>query len=345
MEPWRLRLHLPLERGVRTCFTLGQCRLTSQKVRKRVDTQSSQQTIARLLDWYRAMGVDTAVGEEAIVWAGREGPSVFRMPPAATIFAGGDGRAEGLGAAAAPERRAEIAAPSRLAVQPTPTAAGGARTAPKSLPVVRPISKPQAPDAAVISARQAATGAATLTQLGEIIAAFEGCGLKRTASRMCFFKGPEHARLMIVGEAPGRDEDLAGIPFVGPPGVLLDKILSAASIDPGTVHITNMVYWRPPGNRTPTPEEIEVCLPFLKRQIALVRPEIVLVLGAAAAKGLMGLQEGITRVRGQWHELAAEGVSVRAMATLHPEYLLRTPALKRHTWRDILTVRQALQAT
>ncbi|HRK19811.1 MAG TPA: uracil-DNA glycosylase, partial [Hyphomicrobiaceae bacterium] len=216
------------------------------------------------------------------------------------------------------------------------------RPAVPSTPAVRP--QAATPSAAAAEAATLARQARSLPELEKAIAAFDGCGLKRTASRVCFFRGAETARVMIVGEAPGREEDLAGKPFVGPAGQLLDKMLRAAGIEPDTTHITNMVYWRPPGNRTPTPEEVDVCLPFLTRQIEFVGPEFVLVLGAAAAKGLLGIEEGITRARGVWRELSMAGRTMRAMATLHPAYLLRTPAAKRHAWRDVLVVKNALKA-
>jgi DNA polymerase len=147
---------------------------------------------------------------------------------------------------------------------------------------------------------------------------------------------------MLIGEAPGREEDLEGKPFVGRAGQLLDKMLKAAGLGEGDVHITNIVYWRPPGNRTPTPQEAEACRPFLERQVELVEPEIVLVLGGAAAKEILRAGEGIMKLRGAWRELELGSHRVRIMPTYHPAFLLRSPANKRQAWRDLLTVKAAL---
>lgn len=147
---------------------------------------------------------------------------------------------------------------------------------------------------------------------------------------------------MFIGEAPGRDEDLQGKPFVGLAGQLLDKMLAAIGLDETTVHITNIVYWRPPGNRTPTPQEALVCRPFLERQIALVNPEFVIPLGGAAAKNLLNTPDGIMRLRGKWRTAEFGGQERQVLATLHPAYLLRTPAAKRLAWRDLLALKTAL---
>jgi DNA polymerase len=147
---------------------------------------------------------------------------------------------------------------------------------------------------------------------------------------------------MLIGEAPGRDEDLQGKPFVGRAGQLLDKMLAAIGLSEADTHITNIVYWRPPGNRTPTPQEAQVCRPFLERQLELVGPDLVLLLGGAAANHIFGAGEGIMRIRGKWREATIGARTVRAIATLHPAYLLRTPAAKRLAWRDMLAVKVAL---
>jgi DNA polymerase len=149
---------------------------------------------------------------------------------------------------------------------------------------------------------------------------------------------------MLIGEAPGRDEDIQGKPFVGRAGQLLDKMLAAIGLSEADVHITNIVYWRPPGNRTPTPQEAQVCRPFLERQVELVAPDFVLLLGGAAAKEILGATDGIMRLRSKWRDVALGSRKVRALATLHPAYLLRTPAAKRLAWRDLLAVKAALDA-
>jgi uracil-DNA glycosylase family 4 len=191
--------------------------------------------------------------------------------------------------------------------------------------------------------RSAIREAMTLEALETMVAAFDGCGLKRTAKNLCFARGSTTARLMLIGEAPGRDEDLQGKPFVGRAGQLLDRMLAAIGLDEGSIYITNTVYWRPPGNRTPTPEEIEACAPFLTRQIELLAPQVLVLLGGAAAKSLLGVSEGIMRLRGKWLSYELVGQSVATFATLHPAYLLRNPEHKRLAWRDLLIIKAALQ--
>ncbi len=198
--------------------------------------------------------------------------------------------------------------------------------------------------AAESAARQAASKAQSLAELGQALAKFEGCGLKATAKNLCFYRGIPQTKLMLIGEAPGREEDLEGKPFVGRAGQLLDRMLAAIGHGEESVHITNIVYWRPPGNRTPSPQEAEACRPFLERQVELVAPDVVVLLGGAAAKQVLGLAEGIMRLRGRWQEVNFGSHSCRAIATLHPAYLLRTPAAKRLAWRDLLAIKAALHS-
>jgi len=182
----------------------------------------------------------------------------------------------------------------------------------------------------------------SLEALHSAIAEFEGCGLKRTAKSLCFARGNPEARIMLIGEAPGRDEDLQGRPFVGRAGQLLDRMLNAIAVDPDDAYVTNVVYWRPPGNRNPSPQEVEACRPFLTRQVELVAPEIMVLLGGAAAQHLLGVAGGIKKLRGTWRDITVGGHTCRAIATLHPAYLLRTPLGKRLAWRDLLMIRDAL---
>jgi DNA polymerase len=184
--------------------------------------------------------------------------------------------------------------------------------------------------------------AASLAELRALVAAFEGCALKRTAKSLCFARGSDSARIMLIGEAPGRDEDLQGKPFVGRAGQLLDRMLASIGLAEEHVYITNTVYWRPPGNRTPSPEEIEACAPFLARQIELLSPQVLVLLGGAAAKTMLGVSEGIMRLRGKWLNYTCALGEVPALATLHPAYLLRNPAAKRLAWRDLLALRAAI---
>jgi DNA polymerase len=211
----------------------------------------------------------------------------------------------------------------------------------------RTVSAPAAvPDEAQAAlARQLASSAATLEQLRERMAAFDGCNLKFTAKNLVFADGNPDGDVMLVGEAPGRDEDLEGLPFVGRSGQLLDRMLAAIGLDRGSVYIANVIPWRPPGNRTPTPHETEICRPFIERQIELARPKILVSLGGPSAKTLLATTEGILRLRGNWRaHTTASGIAIPAMPTLHPAYLLRTPAHKKLAWRDFLEVKAKLRS-
>lgn len=201
---------------------------------------------------------------------------------------------------------------------------------------------PPAPDEAVMQARSAAKNAKTLDELRTILANFEGCALKPTASQLVFADGNPEARLMLVGEAPGRDEDIEGLPFVGRSGKLLDRMLTAIGLDRTSVYIANIVPWRPPGNRTPTPQESQICLPFILRQIELADPDILVCLGGPSAQTLLGIKEGITKTRGRWFSFETGKREIRAMPTFHPAFLLRSPLQKRFAWRDFLAIKKAL---
>ncbi|WP_192385937.1 uracil-DNA glycosylase, partial [Mesorhizobium silamurunense] len=197
----------------------------------------------------------------------------------------------------------------------------------------------------IMLARQLAASASTLDELRQHMAAFDGCNLKFTAKNLVFADGNPNADLMLVGEAPGRDEDLEGLPFVGRSGRLLDRMLAAIGLDRTSAYIANVIPWRPPGNRTPTPHETEICRPFIERQIELVNPKVLVNLGGPSAKTLLNTTEGILRLRGNWRvHTTASGTAIPAMPTLHPAYLLRTPAHKKLAWRDFLEVKAKLRA-
>ncbi len=260
-----------------------------------------------LLRWYQAMGVDEAVAETPQDWSDYD-----------------------------PERRTSVPlSPKAPASPPQPVS----RRVPTQPPqqTFTALAEPSAPDA-----RALAPDAPDLAALEAALAAFDGCPLKRTAKNLCFARGNPQARLMLIGEAPGRDEDIEGVPFVGRAGQLLDKMLASIGIGRDEAYITNVVYWRPPGNRTPTPQEVQACQPFLQRQIELVAPEILVLLGGSAAKQLLGTDQGIMKLRGKWQGYEAAARSIPTMATLHPAYLLRNPSAKRMAWRDLLTIRAAL---
>ena len=195
------------------------------------------------------------------------------------------------------------------------------------------------------AAKTLAAQASDLEALRQILEAFEGCGLKRTATRLVFADGNPEAKVMLVGEAPGADEDRIGKPFVGRAGQLLDRMLASISMDRSKVYIANVIPWRPPGNRTPTPQETQTCLPFIRRQIELSAAEVLVCLGASATQTLLNVRDGITRARGRWFEYACDdGRRLRALATLHPAYLLRQPAQKRNAWADMRALAGALGA-
>ena len=199
------------------------------------------------------------------------------------------------------------------------------------------------------SANSLANDSLDLINLKNNLAAFDGCSLKKTATNLVFGQGQENAHVMLIGEAPGRHEDRQGTPFIGPSGQLLDEMLSYIGLNrEKNIYLTNIIPWRPPGNRQPTDAEIISCLPFLCQHIALVKPRILVFLGGTSAKILLESNEGITKLRGKWYDykssyLKKTGIqSIPAIATLHPAYLLRQPAQKRSAWKDLLSIRERL---
>jgi DNA polymerase len=187
----------------------------------------------------------------------------------------------------------------------------------------------------------------TLAELKAAMEAYDGCALKRTCQRTVFADGNPEAQVMLVGEAPGADEDRLGLPFVGASGRLLDHMLASIGLDRQSVYIANVVPWRPPGNRKPEPTEIELCLPFIQRQIELVDPAVLILLGGAPTSALLARQDAISRLRGRWVDYSSPRLArpIPAMPTYHPAYLLRTPLHKREAWRDLLAVRKRLEST
>ncbi len=263
--------------------------------------------LAELLRWYVAIGVDEAIGDTAI--------DRFALPPPA------------------PAAVTEVAPPSPAVRRPTPPIAISA--------------SPPAAGAHVGDARKLAEAATTLDELYAAIDAFEGCALRKTATHTVFADGIPHSPLMIIGEAPGADEDRVGKPFVGRSGHLLDKMLAAIGLDrQRDVYISNILFWRPPGNRKPTDDEIATCLPFVWRQIALNAPQVVLLSGGTATSAILRRSEGITKLRGKWFELSVPGLDrpVPALTTYHPSFLLRAPPRKSETWRDFLELQSKLES-
>jgi uracil-DNA glycosylase len=242
----------------------------------------------------------------------------------------------------------------RMVDEPPPLPAPSPPTArempePKSLlqsrinpPAVAPPAAPPPPEVAVMAAREAAANAKNLDELRALLANFQGCGLRATATQLVFADGNPQARVMFVGEAPGYEEDVSGTPFVGRSGKLLDLMMEAIGLDRSKAYIANVIPWRPPGNRTPTPQETAICLPFIRRQIELANPDILVCLGQPSTQTLLGTREGITRTRGRWFKFDTGTREIRAIATLHPAYLLRQPLQKRLAWRDFLAIKKAL---
>lgn len=270
-----------------------------------------------LLAFYAEAGVDDALAEE----------------PVDRFAAAADRASATADRSTSAPRRQESARPGTAAVIPARDTSG-------------PPARISVPDEGQVAlARERASSARTLAELRDLLAAFDGCNLKFTAKNLVFADGSPEADIMLVGEAPGRDEDLEGLPFVGRSGQLLDRILAAIGIDRKSAYIANVIPWRPPGNRTPTPQETEICRPFIERQIELANPKVLVTLGGPSAKTLLRTTEGILRLRGNWKEhVTASGVRIPAMPTLHPAYLLRNTSHKKLAWRDFLEVKVRLRA-
>jgi DNA polymerase len=239
--------------------------------------------------------------------------------------------------AATPQVRYAGAPPPRASA----AVAGPAIDAPAAPPVL--VSR----DEVVLTAREIAGRAGTLEELRAAFAAFDGCALKSTATNFVFADGSPEAALMFVGEAPGGEEDRQGVPFVGPAGRLLDKMLKAIGVERPAVRITNILPWRPPGNRNPTDAEIAACLPFIERHIALVAPRILIIVGGTSAKTLLKTRDSINRLRGKWLSYTEPfgGATIAARAIFHPAYLLRSPAQKREAWQDLIAIKRRISAT
>jgi len=262
-------------------------------------------TVAQLLAFYLEAGVDCALGDEPV--------NRLADPDLAP---------------AAPRREA-----------PRPPVARPIPVPPMLVGLAEP---PPAPEAAIASARELARTAPTLEALRALLETFDGCSLRKTATRLVFADGNPQARVMFVGEAPGRDEDIAGLPFVGRSGQLLDRMIAAIGLDRSKAYIANVIPWRPPGNRTPTPQETQICLPFIQRQIELVDPDVLVTLGNPSTQALLGTREGIMRTRGKWFDYDTGTRTIRALPTFHPAYLLRSPSYKRMSWQDLRAITKVL---
>ncbi len=255
------------------------------------------------LEWQIAAGADEAIGEVAV--------NRFETAPAARP---------------APPAH-DTPKPATIAVS-----AAGAK-----------VSAPLSERGGALLASERAAKANTLAELRATMESFEECGLKRTAMNIVFCDGNPASNLMLIGEAPGADEDRQGKAFVGASGKLLDRMMAALGMARETdYYISNILPWRPPGNRKPTPVEQAMCLPFIRRHIELVAPKVIVLLGGVAASAILDTTQGITRLRGKWHEIEANGRKIPAMPTFHPAYLLRQPRSKREAWRDLLEIKERL---
>lgn len=223
-------------------------------------------------------------------------------------------------------------------------------TAPLASPPPVPGALPAMPrpsgDAAVKGAYALAKAATSVDELRKALDTFDGCALKRTATNLVLGDGNPDANVVLIGEAPGAEEDRQGLPFVGPSGKLLDRMLAAIGLDRSTVFISNTVFWRPPGNRTPTTQETAVCMPFVERLLEIIDPAVLVALGGPAAKALLAQTVGIGKLRGHWYTFSTPNLSrpIQATALFHPAYLLRSPARKRDAWRDLLEIRRKLDS-
>ncbi len=235
----------------------------------------------------------------------------------------------------------EVALAAELAQTAKQSSASRAVNRPQEGARFLPANAALAPEEVALAARELAKNAASLEELHRLLMAFDGCALRASAKNLVFADGSPTARIMFVGEAPGAEEDRLGKPFVGRSGQLLDRMLKAIGLDRTSVYIANIVPWRPPGNRTPTPQEVAICKPFIERQIELVNPDLLVCLGGPSSQNLLNLKEGILRTRGRWFSYNLAGRSVQALATLHPAYLLRQPLQKRLAWRDFQALRNA----
>jgi uracil-DNA glycosylase len=270
----------------------------------------AREDLESLLRWYVDQGIDEAIGEDAIDRFAAPAPQPTPLPV---------------------QQRAPAA--------PTPIRPAPAAAAPPRGPV--PIESPQL----VEDARALAQRCNSVEELEAAVRAFEGCALKRTAKNTVFADGVVGSPVMIVGEAPGADEDRLGKPFVGVSGQLMDRMFDAIGMSrERDLYITNILFWRPPGNRTPTLAEQAICMAFTRRHIELARPKVLVLAGGTAAKSVLDTTEGIMRLRGKWTNLSLDdGSAVPTLPTFHPAYLLRTPASKRQSWLDLLSLDKKLR--
>lgn len=288
--------------------------------------EESAAAIVHLLRWHFEAGVDECIGavprnryyEEGTPRQGGLPPRSSAVPPATAAS------------------RPTPAASSAPALDPGPQP-GSPRPAP-------PMARPAPPSAAAATAAARAAAAESLDALKAALAGYDGCALAKTATNLVFGDGSATARVVLIGEAPGAEEDRQGVPFVGPSGQLLDRMLASIDLDRDQVFISNTVFWRPPGNRAPTTQEVAACMPFVIRIIELIRPAMLVALGGPAATAILGRSESVSRLRGRWFSFESARIDPPIPATVlfHPAYLLRSPGQKRLAWRDLLAIKKRL---
>ncbi len=293
------------------------------------------------LKWQVDRGADEAIGEQPVNRFARvqiadqeTGNHVTGQPEA--IVPG----ATALKPSSPSQSSPSLSAPSEAPPPLAPPLAPPARNAPPLIPTPAPPGN----SFAVASGYEIAGAATTLDDIAAALGTFDGCPLRQTATNLVYCDGAPDARVVFIGEAPGVEEDRQGLPFVGPAGRLLDRMLAAIDLDRSQVLITNTLFWRPPGNRNPTPDEVAACLPFVERTIEIVDPELIVMVGGTAAKTLLARAEGITKLRGKWFEFETARMvrPIAARAIFHPAFLLRTPAQKRATWHDLIEIKKRL---
>lgn len=277
-------------------------------------------TPVEMLHWYLEAGVDAAIGNTPL----------DRYALSAELMA------------KPPETTQETTPEPTMAAQSFPTPASN------TSPIAARQAVPAAADSALeatANALETAQAAKSLEELKAAMDAFEGCALKATATNLVFADGNPESRVMVIGEAPGPDEDRQGLPFVGANGQFLDRMLASIGLDRTSYYITNVIPWRPPGNRKPTSAEVAVCMPFLERHIELVDPEFLLLVGGLSASTVLASPDGIMRLRGKWEEYSSKGLShpIPTLATFHPKYLQSQPRQKRLAWQDLLALKQRLK--
>jgi DNA polymerase len=283
-------------------------------------TEPNSSHAAAALAWLVAVGADEAIADEPLDRFARAAERAQPLSP--------------------PTFRPEAAPPGEREPPAPSTGMFGEDRYARPVPTI-PLGTPEA----AATARELAASAKTLEELRDAIARFDGLSLKATATNLVFADGNPKARLMLIGEAPGGEEDRRGLPFVGASGQLLDRMLAAIGHDRTSCYITNIVNWRPPGNRKPSPAEMTLSLPFIERHIALIDPALIVLLGDTAAKTLTNRTEGITRLRGKWFTWSKPGDAgaIPLLPTFHPAFLLRSPAQKREAWADLLAAKRKLE--